>query len=248
MVKQKAHKYFEMTWMEFQDKVKETPFAVLPVGALEQHGPHMPIGSDVLIAEYMAERIAKATGFILLPALQYTPSFSLRNFPGTMQMSDESCSQQLLEIAESLARHGIKATYLIIGHIGAIKACQTAERRLILENESIRFVNIAMPGMQEAIQKYCTSQRWHSTYAHAEEFETCALLAIRPELVDMSKAVKEYPPKSILFGPISIAWDEFCQSGVIGDPTVASAEKGKAILDFMIGKALEIIDAHQKSI
>jgi len=235
MAEQKAHKHFEMTWMEFQDKVKETPFAVLPVGALEQHGPHLPIGSDVLIAEYMAERIAEATGFILLPALQYTPSFSLRNFPGTMQMSDESCSQQLLEIAESLARHGIKA-------------CQAAERRLILENESIRFVNIAVPGMQEAIQKYCTSQRWHSTYAHAEEFETSALLAIRPELVDLSKAVKEYPPKSVLFGPMSIAWDKFCQSGVIGDPTVASAEKGKAILDFMIDKALEIINAHQKSI
>ncbi len=240
--------YAEMNWQDFQDYVKQTPFALLPVGALEQHGPHLPFSTDVIIAEYMAKQIAERSGFILLPALAYTPSFSLRKFPGTIRVSDETFAEQLCEIARSLATHHIQFIYVVIAHIGAKQACQMAERKLLLEEHTAKLVNLALPGLDEAMQKYCTSKRWHPAFAHADEYETSVMLAIRADLVSMEKAVSEYPQKNPLMGPISVAWDEFCDSGVIGDATVATAEKGKAMLDLMIEKGLQIIAYHQATL
>lgn len=238
----------EMTWKEFNSYANKCPFAVLPIGALEQHGPHLPIGTDVYIAEYMASKICEKNGFILLPALRYTPSFSLRKYPGTLKVSDETFENQICDIVESLTTHKIRFVYLIISHIGAIKACQAVERKLIDSTDSAKIVNLALPGLNKAMEKYCSSKRWHSSFVHAEEYETSAMLAIRPELVQMEKAVKEYPPIDPLLGCISISWDVFCESGVVGDATVAKVETGKKILDYMIAEAISIIDQHQSQI
>ena len=73
------------------------------------------------------------------------------------------------------------------------------------------------------------------------------MLAVREDLVDMSKAVREYPEKNPLFGPISIPWSDFTHSGVIGDATVATAETGHAILNFILEKSLDLIRKHQAS-
>ena len=237
--------YSEMNWQDFRDYAKQVPYALLPVGALEQHGPHLPFSTDVIIAEYMAAKMAEKSGFLLLPALAYTPSFSLRKFPGTIRITDETFSEQLCEIARSLFTHHIQFIYVVIAHIGAKKACQTAERKLINEENTAKLVNLALPGLDDAMQKYCTSKRWHPAFAHADEYETSAMLAIRPDLVSMEKAVREYPQKTPLMGPISVGWDEFCKSGVIGDATSATAEKGKAMLELMIEKGLQIIEVHQ---
>ena len=244
----KKNIYSEMSWPDFQDCVGHTPYALLPVGALEQHGPHLPFSTDVIIAEYMAEKLAEKTGFILLPALSYTPSFSLRKYPGTIRVSDETFAEQLCEISRSLAFHKVQYIYVVIAHIGAKQACQMAERKLLLEDNTAKLVNLALPGLNEAMQKYCTSERWHPVFAHAEEYETSAVLAIRPELVNMKKAVSEYPRKDPLMGSISISWDEFCQTGVIGDATAATAEKGRAMLEMMIERGSQLIDHHQISL
>jgi creatinine amidohydrolase len=240
-------KHFEMSWPEFEALAKEINFAILPVGAIEQHGPHLPMGTDVIIGEYLAERLAMATGALLLHSLAYTPSFSLRYYPGTVRVSDETFANELVEIAESLYIHGIETIYVFLSHLGAVTACKTAERKLLLASEA-RLVNLLLPGYQEALSKYCRSKRWHPTFVHAEEYETSAILAIRPDLVDMEKAVKEYPEIDPLLGPISIPWTEFCESGVIGDATVAKAETGQAILDYIFEKSLEIIQIHQASL
>lgn len=240
-------KHFEMSWPEFETFVKKTNYAILPVGAIEQHGPHLPMGTDVIIGEYLAERLAMATGGLLLHSLAYTPSFSCRYYPGTVRVSDDTFANELVEIAESLYLHGIETIYVYLSHLGAAAACKAAERKLLLTSKA-RLVNLLLPGYQEALGKYCHSERWHSTYVHAEEYETSALLAIRPDLVDMTKAVKEYPEIDPLLGSISIPWNEFSKSGVIGDATVATAETGQAILDYIYEKSLEVIQIHQDSL
>jgi len=237
-------RHFEMSWTEFEDLVKERDFAFLPVGALEQHGPHLPMGTDVIIAEHVCERLAEATGGLLLPGLAYTPSFSLRRFPGTVSLSDETFAAELVEIAESLFEHGVKTIFIFVAHLGAAAACKAAERKLLLTSRA-RFVNLVLPGYNEAIKKYCKSKRWHATFAHAEEYETSAVLAIRPDLVDMKKAVSEYPEHDPLFGAVSITWDEFCESGVIGDATAATAETGRKIMDHIFRESLDLVKRYR---
>jgi creatinine amidohydrolase len=240
-------RHMEMKWPEFEKFVKHTDYAVLPVAAIEQHGPHLPFATDVYIADYLSEHVAQETGALLMATLRYSPSYSLRFIPGTVRVSDTTFIETLVDIAESMYIHGIKTIYVQIGHLGAGAACKEAERKLLLTSQA-RMVNLFLPGMNEAISKYCESKRWHSTYVHAEEFETSCILALRPDLVDMNKAVSEYPKVDPLFGAISIPWDEFTKSGVIGDATVAKAEKGKAIMDDMVLKSIQLINLHQKEI
>lgn len=246
MISPSAHKHLEMSWPEFEAYAKAHTYAILPVGAVEEHGPHLPFGTDVYIGEYLAEKLANATGALLLPSLVYTPSFSLRLFPGTVGLSDETFGSELVEIAEAFYRHGIETIFVLIAHIGALAACKTAERKLLLTSKA-RLVNLALPGLDEALTRFCKSKRWHPSYVHSEEFETSAMLAVREDLVDMSKAVREYPDPNPLFGPISIPWSEFTHSGVIGDATVASAETGHAILNFIFEKSLDLIRRYQAS-
>ncbi len=248
MIRDGIKRHFEMSWPEFEIAVRETNFAILPVGAIEQHGPHLPMNTDTIIAEYMGEKLACATGGILLQSLAYTPSFSLRLYPGTVRVSDSTLSTEIQEIAESLFLHGIKNIYVFVAHLGAAAACQAAERELISNESQGRLVNLVLPGYTEALEKYCISKRWHKTYVHAEEYETSAVLAIRPDLVDMTKAVSEYPPVDPLFGAITIPWNEFCKSGVIGDATVATADTGQKMLEHIFNKSLELIKYHQKTL
>jgi creatinine amidohydrolase len=241
------YRHTEMKWPEFAEFVKKTDFAVLPVGAIEQHGPHLPFKTDVIIAEYLAECIARETGALLMDSLKYAPDFSLRYYPGTVRLSDQLFTKMVIEITESIFSHGVKTVYVMVGHHGAFAACKEAERELLLTSKA-RIVNLNLPGLNEAISKYCISKRWNANNVHAEEFETSCILALRPDLVDMKKAVKEYPPIDPLFGAISIPWIDFCKSGVIGDATVATPEKGKAILDFMVAESLKLINYHQSEL
>jgi len=241
------YRHMEMKRPEFEAFVKNTDYAVLPVAAIEQHGPHLPFGTDVYIADYLSEHVAQETGALLMATLRYSPSYSLRFFPGTVRVSDTTFIETLVDIVESMYVHGIKTIYIQVSHMGAVAACKEAERKLLLTSQA-RIVNLVLPGMNEAIMKYCESKRWHSTYVHAEEFETSCILALRPELVDMSKAVCEYPKVDPLFGSISIPWDDFTKSGVIGDATLAKAEKGKAIMDEMVQKSIELVNYHQKEL
>jgi creatinine amidohydrolase len=242
-----AKKHFEMSWTEFEATTKEKDFVFLPIGAIEQHGPHLPMGTDVIIGEYLCEKLAHATGGVLLHSLAYTPSFSLRLYPGTVRVTDETFASTIVEIANALYQHGIKFIYAFIAHLGAVDACKAAERELLLHSQA-RLIRLVLPGYNEAIERYCTSERWHATYVHAEEFETSMILAIRPELVDMKKAVREYPKRDPLFGPISMPWNTFCESGVIGDATVATAETGRKILEHLFQESLAIVKYHQDSI
>ncbi len=237
----------EMKWPAVAALLKKVDYAILPIGALEAHGLHLPIGTDVYVGEYLGNRLAQATQALLLPAIRYTPAWSLRFFPGTICLTDDTLVQNVVEIADSLSRYGIRTVYALIAHWGALAALKNAERRL-LDHPRVRLVNLALPGLDEAIARFCHSKRWHPAYVHAEEFETSVMLAIRPDLVDMDQAVVEYPEKSPLFGPISIPWSEMTKSGTVGDATAATAETGRAILDFIEARALELIRAHQNSL
>jgi creatinine amidohydrolase len=247
MNKRKINRHAEMKWPEFATLVKKVNFAILPVGAIEQHGPHLPLNTDVLIADYLGQRVAEITGGLLMNTLQYTPSFSLRLFPGTVRVSDQTFANTLVEIIESIALHGIKTVYALVGHIGAADACKDAERQLLLTSKA-RMVNLVLPGVNEAVAEHCQSKRWHPSILHADEYETSCVLFLRPDLVDMSKAVKEYPPHDLLFGPISMPWNEFTKSGVVGDATLATAERGKAMLEHIAAKSVELIRLHQESL
>lgn len=225
----------KLTWLQFKEEVRTRDTAVLPLGATEAHGPHLPLNTDNLIANYLADKFAKRINSFLLPLLPYGQVWSLENFPGSINIREEHLVNFISDIALSLHHHGLKYLVIVNSHLGNNAAIKAAARR-IQEISALKVLYLTHPGLKEISARHTQSPWCHPAYMHAEEIETSMVLAIAPELVDMGAAVKEYPSFPPWFDYTPVRWERVTSSGVLGDATVATPEKGEKILG-------EILDA-----
>lgn len=232
----------ESTWVDIKEHVQgtEIPIAILPLGAVEAHGPHLPLVTDSIIAEAIAIEVARRTGAFVLPTLHYGSLWSLRNFPGSISVSAQTLANLIYEIGISLKRHGYRLFVVVNAHIGNMDAIKEGLRRLIEDGLNVMVVNPSL--ILAAAEGVVETPRWHKSYYHAEEIETSLVLHLRPELVRMSNAVKEYPPVPFDFEYTFIPWDEITKSGVLGDPTSATPRKGKIIFEKVVTLVTELIN------
>jgi creatinine amidohydrolase len=236
-----------LTWEQSADAVQRRPFAILPLGALEEHGPHMTIGSDCRAAEELAARLARDAECILLPPFAYGQVWSLKSFPGSLTIRHETLVALLVDICESLGAKGFKGVVGLTAHLGNMTAMKLAARSLY-DTGAVPLLTLFYPGLEEAAARVCESKRAHPSIIHADEIETSLLLALAPECVDMDKAVREYPSFPQEFDARALPWDAVSKTGVFGDATKASAEKGRQMLDAVVRQALQIIEAFKKGV
>ena len=229
----------EMTWMEAEKALREARVVIIPLGAIEAHGPHLPLATDNYIVEKIAEEVAKRVNGLLLPLIPYGQVWSLSNFPGSLNVSDEHLFNFLVDICLSLHKHGVNNIAFISFHIGNGTVIKKAARYL-KDNYGINVFYFVSSGLSK-VRELCESKQWHKSYFHAEEIETSIMLYIKPELVDMSKAEARYPDKKI-FEYYPQKWDELTDIAVIGDPTVATREKGEKMLEIIIKEIVELLD------
>jgi creatinine amidohydrolase len=229
----------KLHWPDVRQAVEDYRIALLPVGAIEEHGPHMNLGSDWYAIQNLTTRIAEEAQLLLLPALPYGQVWSLSRFPGSLSISDQTLVTTIVEIAAGLKRVGVKGLILMSGHLGNVSALKTASRQLL--DADMPSLYLFYPGIEEISKKINEAPRSNPRIIHADETETSLLLALAPECVDMSRALAEYPNYPVDFDYTSIYWDELCSSGVFGDATVATPEKGKLLVDFVVKETLQII-------
>lgn len=238
---QDKYEMINMTRDEIKDSFKKTSVAVLPIGALEQHGHHLPLGTDIIIAEELGRRVCKETEALLLPAIPFGYSWVWRNIPGTITLKQHNVEEIIKDTASSLDRYGVKNLIVINGHDANNASMKYAAREL--EDEiGIKVIYIFYPDMNEVMKEIMESDTWYGLI-HACEFETSLMLAINPELVNMDKAVKEYPDKPLLYGKSTISLGDLSKSGVYGDSTRATQEKGEKLLNIFTKKIVDIIKA-----
>jgi creatinine amidohydrolase len=218
-----------MSRREVEEAVREFPVAILPLGATEQHGDHLPLGVDTLLAEGIARRVAQETGALLLPALSFGYSWVWRDIPGTVSLQQHHVEAIIQDVARSVHRYGIEVLVLINGHDANNASMKYAARELKDELD-LEVVYFFYPELQRVMEEHCESETWHGMI-HACEFETSLMLALHPELVRMDRAVAEYPERPALYGKSTISLGDLSESGVYGDPTRATAEKGQRMLE-----------------
>jgi len=238
----------EMTWPQARARLKEVDVALLPVGAVEQHGPHLPLDTDAYDAHELARRVAEACSDpkpLVLPLLAYGVSYHHEDFSGTLSVSPETQARLVYEIGMSTARNGITKLVIINGHGGNAPSLHLAAQ--MINKDAHIFTCVDTGETSDAdIEDIVDAPN----DVHAGEIETSTALATRPELVDMSKAPKTVPRFSSRFLDFtsgrSVVWyartSKISSSGVMGNATKATTEKGERIWEVMTRRLTELVE------
>src|SRR5699024_5024171 len=231
---------------EIKEKINDSKIAILPVGAVEAHGPHLPLGTDNILSERLSEKLAEIVNGIVLPTLSYGQVWSLRNFPGSINISNESMIAFLVDIGKSLYHQGFTTFAMVNGHLGNGTALKEAARVLYEKCPDMRVFYFFYPGMNKAAEEVRETKSTHNTYFHACEIETSYMLYLAPEHVDMDKAITEAPVIPDAADVTPTPWEEFTETAVLGDAKLATKEKGKYIIDIALKNMVNILNHSRK--
>jgi creatinine amidohydrolase/Fe(II)-dependent formamide hydrolase-like protein len=238
----------ELTWREAKARLKKVDVALLPVGAVEQHGPHLPLDTDAFDADYLARRVAEACSDpkpLVLPAISYGVSYHHADFTGTISIANETLARLVYEIGISVSRNGIQKLVIINGHGGNSPALNYAAQKI---NRDVHIFVCVDSGETSDTDIYKFVETPNDV--HAGEIETSTGLAVRPQLVKMDQAKKHVPKFSSRYlnftSKRGVLWYAYTRkispSGVMGDPTKATADKGEKIWEIMIAHLVSLIE------
>ncbi|MBC5823232.1 MAG: creatininase family protein [Candidatus Eremiobacteraeota bacterium] len=250
------YRYGEMTWPEIKAAAQAQSVAVVPVATIEDHGLHLPVDTDLRLCGEVTERAVSQAGdrSVLVPPITHGYSPHHMDFPGPISIGADTFIKYGVDVCRSLAHHGFSRILIVNGHGSNTPFVDIIARLTTVETSALTAaVNYwAAPGVREVAESLRESERVGGMN-HACEFETSAYLAIAPQLVDMTKARHElsYRPSKNYWtdliagdGPLVMMenWSALSQTGVMGDPTKASAEKGEKLLAAAAAGIVELID------
>jgi creatinine amidohydrolase len=250
------YRYGEMTWPEIKAAAGQRRVAIVPIATLEDHGLHLPVDTDLLLCSAVCEEAASRAPdrTVLLPPINHGYSPHHMDFPGAITIGAQTLIAYGVDVCRSLAHHGFERILIVNGHGSNTPFVDIIARLTVVETQALAAaVNYwAAPGVREVAEALRESEKIGGMN-HACEFETSLYLALRPDLVDMSKAVHELshrPSKNYWTdlvggdGPLAMMefWSQLSDSGVMGDATKATAEKGRALLDAAATGIVELVD------
>ncbi|MDZ4801901.1 MAG: creatininase family protein [Bryobacteraceae bacterium] len=248
------YRYEEFTWPEIRAAVAGNRVAVLPVGTVEQHGPHLPLVTDVLTATEMSRLAVEQMPeeAVLLPSVYYSFNEHHMDFPGTIAVEGETIVRYVTDIGVSLARHGFRKVLLVNGHGSNVPFLDIAARNITNRTEAV----CAMVPWWNLIPRELLASLRESEFpggmAHGCELETSVLLHLRPDLVQMDLAEKDISfkrPSEFFFWDLQVGspvffqewFSRYSRTGTVGDPTLATAEKGRLFVEAVVERMKALI-------
>jgi creatinine amidohydrolase len=249
----------EIPWTTYNDLVKDGDAAVLlPVGALEQHGPHLPMNCDVVIPSEIAERVAAPIKGLVAPAIAYgykaQPKSGGGNFwPGTTSLDGLTLISVVRDLIKEFARHGARRLVVLVGHFEntmfVIEGIDLALRDL--RYDGIRDVKVIRSDYWDFISEATVKKVWGDAFPgwateHAGVMETSIMLHVKPELVNM-QAVPLHPPAT--FPPYDVYPEDpswVPPTGALCSAKIATPESGKLMLDQIVGDMVKALTAELK--
>ena len=248
----------EMTNLEVEEFLKTRHTVIVPVGATEQHGPHLALLTDVLIPQEIARRAAPTIGAVVAPPINYALSYPHVGFKGLAHIRIPTFMALIEDLAVAFATVGFKRIVFLNGHYdntyAIAYACANAADKLPRDAKAFP-INYWDGMLPEEAAEYSSLKKG----LHAHGAETSAVLAINPNLVDMSKANAEFPPfpeyNTPNTGPVhtaffftapgSVYWAT--KSGTWGDATGSTAETGERYLELSVKSTLAVLENIEKT-
>ncbi len=244
----------ELSWTEFQAADMGGAVAVLPVAAVEQHGPHLPVGVDSFIMEgYLARVVAAvpaAMPVLFLPVQAIGKSNEHIAYPGTLSLSAETVIRAWTEIGESVHRAGVRKLVIVNAHGGNVSPIDIVARDLRVKLGML-VVTASWHRFGYPDGLFSPGERLHGI--HAGEVETSLMLSFRPDLVAMAEA-RDFVPESVAVAdtfkqlrvtqPVGFGWmaQDNAASGAMGNAAAATTHKGEASAAFGARAFIELLD------
>jgi creatinine amidohydrolase len=248
-----AFKFSELNWQQIDKLDRDKTIFLLPTGAIEQHGPHLPVDTDIFNSNALVESVAASfkSNVIALPPIWWGTSPHHKGYPGTISLRLETFHHLLTDIFSSLTAHGFYRFLVLNGHGGnaGILTASTADLSETLG------VSIPTYSYWQSIKNVLVEigESEIGGMGHACEMETSLALHLRPELVDLKAISRDMPDVRVALSCIDFRQPGFLgipldfvrdsKSGVMGDPTLATAEKGEKIFTAALAAAKDAVQS-----
>ena len=225
-----------LTWLEAEKALPNYEVVLFAVGArTKEHGPHLPLKTDYVLAEYLKDRVCREVPVAVLPTLEYGYYPSFLEYPGSVSIGAEAFKNTVADICRSMHGHGLRKFYVLNTGVSTIPPLQAAAEELAKAGIVMRFLNLL-----ETDKKLPQGLLQQKGGTHADEGETSMMLYIAPELVDTAKAVKDYDArpnrKGLTRNPNGAG--AYSPTGIWGDPTLASRQKGRVIVETTVSEII----------
>lgn len=248
-----------MTWSEVAEALKKTNIVIIPIGSTEQHGLHLPLGVDTFIPIRIAEDVAKRADVVIAPPFWYADCPHHMGFPGTITLRSETLIEFTYDVCKSLIQHGFKEILLLNGHTIANNPDLLIAIERIQEETGANVYLIDLLDIAISVISKTRESELGGLY-HAAELETSQMLAIKPDLVYMEKAKKVIPKSfsrfivrdgvvpgdKVWFKTTMKEWKRLTEVGSMGDPTLASKEKGEKVIKAIVDNIVAFINELRK--
>jgi creatinine amidohydrolase len=231
----------ELTWLEAESLLTPERLVLIPLGAAaKEHGPHLLLKNDELIANYLARRLVELAPIVVAPTINYSYYPAFAEYPGSISLSSQTAANMVIEICRSLAAFGPRYFYVLNTGISTVKPLDAAKQALQADGVHLEYTNLAV--LKELEDRICEQEGG----THADENETSMMLYIAPETVDMSKAVKDFDAKGTGALSRSKGTGTYSPSGIFGDATLATLEKGQQIVEFLVEHIANDLESLQR--
>jgi creatinine amidohydrolase len=230
----------EYTSDDFKESSEKVDTIIIPIGSVEAHGHHLPLGTDIFSPRLFCERVNEKIGYKIwiAPEIPYGQSYDLSVYPGTVTMPSEVMAEYVYYVGKSFYEDGLKNIIFLNGHGGNITALSLAAEKLVPLGASVMTINWWLD-FSEDILTITEGQ------GHGGEDETSAILYYNDGFVQMDKAMKNSINQVI---PVRFKdrGKTIFQNALTGDATLATVEKGEEIFKLLEGKIIERIEAMQQ--
>jgi creatinine amidohydrolase len=231
-----SRRLLDLDSRSFERALARNPLVIVPVGALEAHGPHLPLGADQIQAEATAETLAERTDALVAPTIAYGSAPGARRFPGTVSLSMAQLGPHAQGVLSELARSGVRRLLVLSGHAerGHMAALREAADEAMRAHPATRILVLSDYDFVYELR----GKESPGTDGHAGLLETSRILALAPETVGPARPVVEYRRSPFLPGAATESeWPE----SVMGDTRPASAELGRKVQDHVIARLVETV-------
>ncbi|NLX47235.1 MAG: creatininase family protein [Euryarchaeota archaeon] len=225
----------EMSSAAFAEAVKKDPLVFLPIGAMEAHGPHLPLGTDTFQPEFVVNAVCENVGGIIAPTINYGQHSSTRNFPGTIDISFDTLRSLVMDILDAFQRNGVGKVVIVSGHLGSV---HRAAIKLACERAARQGLKVMFLSDYELAYLKKTEVCEGMPDGHGGIIETSRIMDIRPDLVSSERTEGGFVDMRFM---VRADAESCLPQGFGGDARKACKEKGRLVNQFVVDTLTDLV-------